>query len=94
MNQISSVTTITDKGYILLPFRMRRALGLKPHQSIKISATGKDKKIEIEPMLTLDEVFAYVKSLKPQKKGKRLTWKEEEQLAHEAIAENVLSEMK
>ena len=81
-------STINDKGYLLVPYRIRRVLGLKPRQTIKL--TVKEKMIELEPQLTLDEIFSFFKPTSRKFTQKEL--KEEERLAHEAIATNAASE--
>ena len=84
----SAVTSITDKGYILLPVKVRRALNLKPRQTVTVTVVG--DKMEVEPMLTLDQVFAMVKPNHRPFTQKEL--KAEEKMAHEAIAKNAASE--
>lgn len=88
MLHTSDTATITDKGYILLPYRIRKTLNLKPRQAVQIRVT-KEKKIELEPMMTLDEVFRF---FKPQKK--RITQKflkQEEKTGHEFMIKDELS---
>ncbi len=88
MLEATFTTQVTDKGYILLPVKVRRLLKLKPKQSIQMRV--KDNKIELERMLTLDEVFNFIKP-----SSRRFTQKElkaEEKMAHEAIARNAASE--
>ncbi|OGG20041.1 hypothetical protein A3D03_03260 [Candidatus Gottesmanbacteria bacterium RIFCSPHIGHO2_02_FULL_40_13] len=87
--QLSDTTTITDKGYLLLPYRIRRALNLKPRQAVQILVT-KEKKIELEPMMTLEEVFRFFKP--PKKMITRAGMKQERKLAQELMAKNALSE--
>lgn len=82
-------TQITDKGYILLPVKVREALNLKPRQSVTISVD--EKKIELKPLMTLEEVFAFVKSPRKRKITQKIL-KQEEEAAHRAIAENAMSE--
>ena len=81
-------STINEKGYLLVPFRIRKALGLKPGQTVKL--TIKDKKVELEPQLTLEEVFSMIKPAKKQ--ITRAEMKKEKTLAAELIAANAISE--
>ncbi len=85
---LNITTNITDKGYILLPFRVRKALKLKPKQAVNIKVVG--NKVEVTPMPTLEEVFSFFKPT-----SRRFTQKElkaEEKSAHDAIAENAVAE--
>ena len=88
MQDASFTTQVTDKGYILLPVKVRRMLKLKPKQIVQMRV--KDRKIELEPLLTLDEVFSMVKPTHRPFNQKIL--KQEEARAHKRIAENAMSE--
>ena len=88
MQTMYFTTSVTDKGYILLPVKVRNALNLKPRQTIqlKVDNTG----VRVTPLMRLDEVFSFVKPTKRRFTQKEL--KEEERIAHQAIVDNVLSE--
>lgn len=82
-------TSITPKGYILLPVRIRKMMGLKPHQLLAIRV--QDSTLELEPVSTLDDVFAIARSVKKRPITQELI-KEEDRSFHEAIANNALQE--
>lgn len=85
----TATSSINDKGYLLVPYRVRRALRLKPRQMVTMRVIA-DRKVELEPMLTLDEVF---KLIKPAKKNiTRKQMDEEKKMIGELIAKNVMSE--
>lgn len=89
MLPITVTTSINEKGYLLLPYRIRRAINLKPRQMVTLRAQS-DRKVELEPLLTLEEVFNFVKPTSRKITQKEL--KDEERLAQEAMAENAASE--
>lgn len=89
MQHMSFTTTVTDKGYILVPVRIRKALRLRPKQTVKLTVNS-ERKIELEPLLTLDQVFSFIK---PAKKSISLAqFQKEKQLAEKMIAENAAAE--
>lgn len=83
------ITSITPKGYILLPVRIRKMMGLKPHQSLAIRV--QDSGLALEPIPTLDDVFSIARSAKKRTITQELI-KEEDRSSHEAIANNALQE--
>lgn len=89
MQTASFTTHLTDKGYILLPVRVRRMLKLQPKQALHMRVKDKNT-IELDRMPTLDEVFAHVKPAK--KPITRAQIRREKQLAQELMASNAASE--
>lgn len=88
MQDMSFTTQVTDKGYILIPSAARKKLNLKPKQTVHLHVVG--RKVELEPLMTLEEVFNFVKPTSRKITQKEL--KEETRMAQEAIAENAASE--
>lgn len=44
------VTKITDKGYLLIPAKIRKALGMKPQGEVFLYPVIEDKKLFLEPL--------------------------------------------
>lgn len=89
MQTYSEMTNITDKGYLLVPYTIRRALSLRPRQAVRLTVL-KGGKLEVEPMMTLEQVFRIVK---PSKAAIKRNYIQEETIrAHKLIAQNALSE--
>lgn len=88
MSLTTATSSINDKGYLLVPYRIRRAMDLKPRQMVTLRVQA-DRKVELEPMLTLDEVFAHAK---PTNTFSQRKLKAEKRAAREAIVANVISE--
>jgi AbrB family looped-hinge helix DNA binding protein len=69
---MSYETTITSKGTITIASPIRKALGLKPGQKVRLSI-DKNNKVIIDPGLTIEEFEALrdriVKKIPPHLKG-------------------------
>lgn len=86
--QQTATSSLNDKGYLLIPYQVRRALNLKPRQLVTMRIRG-DRKVELEPMKTISEVFALTQ---PSNTFSLRKLKAEKKLAREAIAANASSE--
>ena len=54
---------LSPKYQIVIPKDIRKTLGLKPGQ--RLSVTAKDGHIELNPILTPDQLVGFLKSDKP-----------------------------
>ena len=54
------ISTITQKGQVVIPAVIREALGLKPNQRVSFSL--RDDEIVVKPVLTLDQAFGMFKT--------------------------------
>ena len=52
------ITTISDKGQVLIPVSMRRLLGLKPHGKVLLHPNIEKKQIELKVVSIQDPVEA------------------------------------
>ena len=58
-----TTTTITVKGQVTVPVRLRRMLGLKPGDRVRLSADG--GRVYIEKAPEISAIFGVVKARKP-----------------------------
>ena len=57
---MDGLSTITQKGQVVIPASIRRALGLEP--STRVSFEIKEGGIFVKPAPTVDEMFGIIKS--------------------------------
>lgn len=73
------VSTITQKGQVVIPADFRRALGLKP--STRVSFSLREQEIVVKPVLTLDRAFGMVTT------KRRVSEREYKKAIRDAVAE-------
>ena len=59
---MNGLSTITQKGQVVIPINLRKALKLSPQK--RVSFELKDDAIIIKPVLSIDEAFGMFKSAK------------------------------
>lgn len=64
---MNGLSTITQKGQVVIPIELRRALKLSPPR--RVSFELKDKTIIIKPALSIDEAFGMFKTTKKASQG-------------------------
>jgi len=80
-------TTITQRGQVTLPAKVRRALGVKPHEKVTFQVEGQEVRL-LPTTFTLESAYASVPRLPEQPPIEELF-----ALAGEDHAEHVLREM-
>jgi len=59
---MNGLSTITQKGQIVIPLSIRNLLDLKPKTRVYISV--QDNAVILKPVLSIDEAFGMIKSKK------------------------------
>ena len=65
---MATYTTITQKGQVTIPIEFRRKLGLVANSKVKISM--RFNKVQLQPAVSLDDLFGILKSNKKFDKKK------------------------
>lgn len=65
---MATYTTITQKGQVTIPIEFRRKLGLEANSKVKISM--RFNKVQLQPAVSLDDLFGILKSDKKFDKKK------------------------
>ena len=55
-----NITTISEKGQIVVPKKIRDILGIKPSDSLTVSLNG--RRIVVEPTFSLNDVYGVFKA--------------------------------
>lgn len=59
---MDGLSTITQKGQIVIPAIIRKHLNLKP--STRVYITVSDKRVVVKPVLTVDQAYGMIKTKK------------------------------
>lgn len=65
---MDTYTTVTQKGQVTIPIEFRRKLGLEANSKVKISM--RFNKVQLQPAVSLDDLFGILKSNKKFDKKK------------------------
>lgn len=74
---MNGLSTITQKGQIVIPAVIREHLRLKPNMRVKIETVGEE--IRIKPILTTDQAIGMIKN------KKSVTREEEKQIIRDYV---------
>lgn len=80
-----SASTVTQKGQIVIPVAIRKALNIQPNSRVIISM--RDDEMVVKRAMTVEEACGFIKTDK-----KPLSREEEKRIVREAVAEKYVRE--